>query len=157
MCSICIKILYISIFRFCLLIKFKSVSKCAQCAQCAHCTLELKCAQTVHQVHWCAHLIVVTLKQLRFAHCVHTCALGARGYTMSFLMSTLTFCFAPTPTPPRRRQPDWWRQVAYTGNTGTKLLYQPQPQPVVYIVPIQNILGRLALAPYCEHGTIPHE
>ena len=27
----------------------------------------------------------------------------------------------------------------------------------VYIVPIQNILGRLALAPYGEHGTIPHE
>ena len=68
-------------------------------------------------------------------------------------MSTLIF-LEPTPTPFRRRQPDWWRQVAYTG---TKLLYQPQPQPVVYIVPIQNILARLALAPYGEHGTIPHE
>ena len=57
-------------------------------------------------------------------------------------------------TPCRRRQPDWWRQVAYTG---TKLLYQPEPKPVVYIVPIRNILGRLALAPCCEHGTIPYD
>ena len=105
------------------------------------------------QVHECVHLIGVVSKQHRVAHCVHTCALGAQGYTKTFLMSTLIF-FAPTPTPFCRRQPDWWRQVAYTG---TKLLYQPQPQPVVYIVPIQNILGRLALAPYGEHGTIPHE
>ena len=37
------------------------------------------------------------------------------------------------------------------------LLYQPEPKPVVYIVPIQNILGRLALAPYGEHGTIPYD
>ncbi len=37
------------------------------------------------------------------------------------------------------------------------LLYQPEPKPVVYIVPIQNILGRLALAPIGEHGTIPYD
>jgi len=54
----------------------------------------------------------------------------------------------------RRRQPDWWRQVAYSG---TKLLYQPEPKPVVYIVPVKNILGRLALVPYGEHGTIPYD
>ncbi len=60
----------------------------------------------------------------------------------------------PSLTPFCRRQPDWWRQVAYTG---TKLLYQPKPKPVVCIVPIQNILGRLALAPYGEHGTIPYD
>ncbi len=43
--------------------------------------------------------------------------------------------------PRRRRQPDWWRpgQVAYSG---TKLLYQPEPRPVVYIVPVRNDLGR---------------
>ena len=38
-----------------------------------------------------------------------------------------------------------------------KLLYQQeptQPRPVVYIIPIQNILGRLDLAPYGEHETI---
>ena len=112
-----------------------------------------KCAQTVPQVHECAHLKAVVSNQVPFAHWVHTRAHSAQRYTKTFLMSTLIF-FAPTPTPFRRRQPDWWRQVAYTG---TKLLYQPQPQPVVYIVPIQNILGRLALAPYGEHGTIPHE
>ena len=51
-----------------------TISKCARCAQCAHCTLCAPGAQTVPQVHECAHLIVVTLKQLRVAHCVHTCA-----------------------------------------------------------------------------------
>ena len=105
------------------------------------------------QVHECAHLKAVVSNQVPFAHWVHTRAQSAQRYTKTFLMSTLIF-LEPTPTPFRRRQPDWWRQVAYTG---TKLLYQPQPQPVVYIVPIQNILGRLALAPYGEHGTIPHE
>ena len=57
-------------------------------------------------------------------------------------------------TPCRRRQPDWWLQVAYIG---TKLLYQPEPKPVVYIVPIRNILGRLALVPYGKHGSIPYD
>jgi len=57
-------------------------------------------------------------------------------------------------TPSCRRQPDWWRQVAYTG---TKLLYQPEPKPVVYIVPVHHILGRLALVPYGAHGTIPYD
>ena len=52
-----------------------------------------------------------------------------------------------------RRQPEWWREVAYAG---TKLLYQPAPQPIVYIVAVTDILGRLALVPYGEHGTIPH-
>ncbi len=52
-----------------------------------------------------------------------------------------------------RRQPEWWWEVAYAG---TKLLYQPAPQPIVYIVPVTDILGRLALVPYGEHGTIPH-
>ena len=58
--------------------------------------------------------------------------------------------------PRRRWQPDWWRQVEYSG---TKLLYQPEPRPVVYIVPVRNILGRswLALVPYGVHGTIPYD
>jgi hypothetical protein len=38
-----------------------------------------------------------------------------------------------------------------------ELLYQPEPKPVVYVVPIRNILGRLALTPYGEHGTIPYD
>jgi hypothetical protein len=83
--------IYILIFSLFFLIFFISVSKCAWCAQCAHCSLLLKCAQTVHQVHECAHLIVVTSKQLRVAHCVHTCAPSAQGYTILFLMSTLIF------------------------------------------------------------------
>ena len=84
-------------FQFCsgtnLLIDFICVSQCARCAQCAHCSFSLKCTQTVHQVHECAHLIGVTLKQHRVAHCVHTCAsaLSAQGYTIFFLMSTLIF------------------------------------------------------------------
>ena len=87
--------------------------------------------------------------------CAHSCTLCTGVHKNIFDEHWHTyFFFAPNPTPSRRRQPDWWRQVAYTG---TKLLYQPQPQPVVYIVPIQNILGRLALAPCGEHGTIPHE
>ena len=66
------------------------------------------------------------------------------------------FCahFATSLTPSRRRLPDWWRQVAYAG---TKLLYQPEPKPVVYIVPVHHILGRLALVPYGAHGTIPYD
>jgi hypothetical protein len=55
-----------------------------------------------------------------------------------------------------RRRPDWWRQVAYSG-TQAKLLYQPEPKPVVYIIPVKNILGRLALVPYGAHGTIPYD
>ena len=50
------------------------------------------------------------------------------------------------------RQPPWWREA---GISGTKQLYQPGPEPVIYIVPVTAILGRLALAPAGEHGTIP--
>ncbi len=45
--------------------------------------------------------------------------------------------------------------------SGTKKLYQPEPRPVVYIVPITSILaqflGRLPLIPAGDHGTIPAE
>ena len=51
-----------------------------------------------------------------------------------------------------RRVPDWWSKA---GESGTKLLYQPKPDPVIYIVPISFILGRLPLAPAWDHGTIP--
>ena len=52
----------------------------------------------------------------------------------------------------RRNTPPWWREA---GETGTKQLYQPEPRPVVYIVPITSILGRLPLVPVGDHGTIP--
>ena len=50
------------------------------------------------------------------------------------------------------RQQAWWREV---GISGTKQLYQPGPEPVIYFVPVMAILCRLALAPAKEHGTIP--
>ena len=82
-------------FQFCfgtyILVEFMTISKCARCAQCAHCTLCAPGAQTVPQVHECAHLKVVVSKQLPFAHCVHTRAPCAQGYTKTFLMSTLIF------------------------------------------------------------------
>ena len=52
-----------------------------------------------------------------------------------------------------RRIPSWWRMA---GESGTKLLYEPE-KPVVYIVPITSILGRLPLIPAGDHGTIPAE
>ena len=51
-----------------------------------------------------------------------------------------------------RRVPPWWSQA---GEIGTKLLYQPEPDPEIYIVPISSILGRLPLVPAGDHGTIP--
>jgi hypothetical protein len=38
--------------------------------------------------------------------------------------------------------------------SGTKQLYQPE-KPVVYIVPITSIIGRLPLIPAGDHCTIP--
>ena len=46
----------------------------------------------------------------------------------------------------------WWPSTAHIG---TKLLYMPSPEPVVYIVLLSHILGRLPLLPAGEHGTIP--
>ena len=40
----------------------------------------------------------------------------------------------------RRNTPRWWREA---GERGTKKLYQPEPRPVVYVIPITSILGRL--------------
>ena len=37
------------------------------------------------------------------------------------------------------------------------VLYQPEPKPVICIVPINHILGRLALIPDGAHGTIPYD
>jgi hypothetical protein len=51
-----------------------------------------------------------------------------------------------------RIEPAWWRE---TGESETKKLYRPEPNPVIYIVPFTSILGRLALIPVGDHGTIP--
>ena len=48
----------------------------------------------------------------------------------------------------------WWQN---TSHDQTKLVYLPvMPEPVLYIVPITHILGRLPLIPAGETGTIPH-
>ena len=51
-----------------------------------------------------------------------------------------------------RRVPPWWSQA---GESGTKLLYQPEPEPEIYIVPVSSSLGTVPLVPAGDHGTIP--
>jgi hypothetical protein len=46
----------------------------------------------------------------------------------------------------------WWRSTA---QVGTKLLYLPSPDPVVYVVPLSHILGKLPLITAGDTGTIP--
>ena len=46
------------------------------------------------------------------------------------------------------RVPRWWNQA---GKCGTKLLYQPEPEPEIYIVPVSSIGGRLPLVPAGDH------
>ena len=46
----------------------------------------------------------------------------------------------------------WWPSTA---QIGTKLLYMPSLNPVVYVVPLSHILGRLPLIPAGDFGTIP--
>jgi hypothetical protein len=65
--------------------------------------------------------------------------------------TSLTIIMVFSDSPAVRRRPDGWREVAYPL---TKLLFQPAPRPIVYIVPVTDILGRLALVPYGEHKTI---
>ena len=36
-----------------------------------------------------------------------------------------------------------------------KMLYLPSPEPVVYVVPLSHILGKLPLIPAGDYGTIP--
>ena len=46
----------------------------------------------------------------------------------------------------------WWPSTA---QIGTKMLYLPSPEPVVYVVPLSHILGKLPLIPAGDYGTIP--
>ncbi len=46
----------------------------------------------------------------------------------------------------------WWPSTA---QIGSKILYLPSPDPVVYVVPLSHILGKLPLIPAGDHGTIP--
>ena len=51
-----------------------------------------------------------------------------------------------------RRVPPWWSQA---GESGTRLLYQQEQDPEIYIVAISSIFGRQPLIPAGDHGTIP--
>ena len=46
---------------------------------------------------------------------------------------------------------NWWPSTA---QIGTKIMYLPS-EPVVYVVPLSHILGKLPLVPAGDHGTIP--
>jgi hypothetical protein len=46
----------------------------------------------------------------------------------------------------------WWPSTA---QIGTKRMYLPSPEPVVYVVPLSHILGKLPLIPAGDHCTIP--
>jgi hypothetical protein len=77
----------------------------------------------------------------------------------SCAMIELFFDYRPLPL---HRPLEWAR----FGQGGTKMVYLPAPDswhrgeggaaPVVYIVPVEAILGRLPLTPAGEHGTIPY-
>ncbi len=57
-------------------------------------------------------------------------------------------------SPAHRRHREGWRELAYAR---TKLLYQSAQQLIIYMIPVPDILGRLPLVPYGEHGTIPYD
>ena len=48
--------------------------------------------------------------------------------------------------------PTWWSQ---TDESGTKLLYQPEPDPLICILPVSSVLGMLPLVPAGYNRTIP--
>jgi hypothetical protein len=54
--------------------------------------------------------------------------------------------------PNKTKNLNWWRSTA---QVETKLLYLPSPDPVVYVVPLSHILGKLPLIPAGDTGTIP--
>jgi hypothetical protein len=49
------------------------------------------------------------------------------------------------------RCPGWLNSV------GSRILYElDHRKPVLYVIPIQNIIGKLCLVPVGDTGTIPH-
>ncbi len=53
---------------------------------------------------------------------------------------------------PLSQAKSWWPSTA---QIGTKLVYLPSPEPVLYVVPLSHILGKLPLVPAGDDGTIP--
>jgi hypothetical protein len=50
------------------------------------------------------------------------------------------------------RQKNLWPSTA---QIGTKITYLPSSEPVVYVVSLSHILGKLPLIPAGDHCTIP--
>ena len=81
---------------------------------------------------------------------------GKGGYTSEQIVVTSWSASVSTlydfdPSGPAKT---WWQN---TSNNQTKLVYLPvMPEPVLYIVPVTHILGRLPLTPAGETGTAPH-
>ena len=61
------------------------------------------------------------------------------------LMETL-WDYCPGQTRP------WWQSTA---QIGSRMIYLPEPKPMLWIVPISHILSRLPLIPAGDTGTIP--
>ncbi len=81
---------------------------------------------------WCTYMHVYLLV---FAH---TCALIETLYD---------YC-------PSLHAKPWWQSTA---QVGTKLLYLPKPDHVLYVVPLSHILGKLPLVLAGDDGTIPRQ
>ena len=53
------------------------------------------------------------------------------------------------------KSPRGGASLSQAGESETKLLYQQEPDPLIYIVPVSSISGRLPVVPAGDHGTIP--
>ncbi len=50
------------------------------------------------------------------------------------------------------------RVLGWLQSVGSQVVYEldcKEPQAVLYVVPIQSILGKLPVVPVCDSGTIP--
>jgi hypothetical protein len=98
--------------------------------------------------------ILLFVMQTRFKLCVNIGQTTYKQCANTFVLyaNKIQTARKPQIMMVRRNNPPWWREA---GESGTKKLYQPEPRPVIYIVPITSILGRLPLVPAGDHGTIP--
>ena len=66
---------------------------------------------------------------------------------LSYVATLYDYC------PSLHAEPGWLS----TAQIGTKFLYLPKPYPVLYVVPLSHIMGKLPLVPAGDNGTIPWE
>ncbi len=62
----------------------------------------------------------------------------------AFIETLYPFCEGHTKT--------WWPSTA---RIGTRMFYLPSPDPVVYVVPLSHILGKLPLVPAGDMALLP--